>query len=375
MTRVCVGVKTLHVPRAGGVMWAFLNWALGLRALGCDVIWAEEVRTEDSPDHVAALAADARERLAPFGLADRLAILPLGANTGRPPAVHGCLPFEAVVDADLLVNFAYALPQRVLDAFRRTAVVDIDPGLLQSWVSRGEMSFGRYDHYFSVGETVGQPGSGIPDLGVTWRHTPPCVSLDWWPVVRAQTDAPFTTVTHWWGDWMEDALGYYENAKRAGFEPFLTLPSLTRETLELAGSFGDGEHDERPRVIRHGWSVKSPSEVAASATAYQRYVQASRGEFSCAKPSCARMQNAWVSDRTICYLASGKPAVVQHTGPSRYLPEAWGIFRFKTLEEAAGMLNAIGTDYERHCRDARVLAEEHFDARRVLTRMLEVALD
>ena len=371
---VCVGVKTLYTPEAGGVLWAYLNWALGFRALGCEVIWGEELRPDHSPEEIASLVVGARERLQPFGLADRLALLPLEADGWRATEIEGCLPFATAVDADVLVNFAYALPQQVLDAFPRTVVVDIDPGLLQLWVARRDMSFGRYHYYFTIGETVGRPGSGIPDLGVSWHHTPPCVSLDWWPVTSSSPSMPFTTVTQWWGDWMPDEAGGYENSKRAGFGAFLDLPSLGRHKLELVAPFPEGDR-ERPELVRRGWSVKTPGDVASSATEYQRYIQRSRGEFSCAKPSCVRMQSAWISDRTVCYLASGKPAIVQHTGPSRYLPEADGLFRFRTPHEAAGMLGAVEADYERQCRNARALAEEHFDARKVLTRMLECVFD
>jgi hypothetical protein len=369
--RICLGVKTMYPPAAGGVLWASLNWALGFRALGCEVIWAEEVRAEPVRDELAALVAAAQERLAPFGLAHRLAILPLDPQ-GRLPEIAGCLPPEAAVGVDVLVNFAYALPQRVLDAFPRTVVVDVDPGLTQTWIARGEMAFGRYDHHFTIGESVGRPGSGIPDLGVRWHHTPPCVALEWWPVAAAPPDAAFTTVTQWWGDWMPDESGHYDNSKRAGFAPFLDVPALTRQRLELAVPVI--EHDERLALLRRGWCVRSASEVAASALAYRRYVQASRGEFSCAKPSYVRMQTAWLSDRTVCYLASGKPAVVQHTGPSRYLPDADGLFRFRTPREAAAMVEAAAADYDRHCRAARALAEAHFDARRVVARMLECVL-
>jgi hypothetical protein len=183
--KVCVGVKTLQCPGAGGVMWEFLNWVLSIRALGCEVIWAEELKPVDQ-EQLEWLVADARNRLAPFGLANRLALLPLQADGRRPPDVDGCLSFDEVVDADLFINFAYSVPQSVLDAFRRTAVIDFDPGLMQFWVARGLMRFGRYDRYFTTGETVGRPGSGIPDLGVAWHYIPPCVALDWWPVLRAR---------------------------------------------------------------------------------------------------------------------------------------------------------------------------------------------
>ena len=107
---------------------------------------------------------------------------------------------------------------------------------------------------------------------------------------------------------------------------------------------------------------------------YRAYIQKSRGEFSCAKPSCMKFQNAWISDRTLCYLASGKPAVVQNTGPSSFLPNGEGLFRFSTMEEAVAAFSAINADYERHCRAARAVAEAYFDAKQVLADMLNAAL-
>ena len=114
--------------------------------------------------------------------------------------------------------------------------------------------------------------------------------------------------------------------------------------------------------------------MAGTPEDYHAYVQSSRGEFSCAKPSCIRLANAWISDRTLCYLASGKPAVVQHTGDSSFLPQAEGLFRFRDPDEAVRALAAVEEDYERQCRLARAFAEEHFDGRRVVERVLERAL-
>src|SRR5438132_12803699 len=85
-------------------------------------------------------------------------------------------------------------------------------------------------------------------------------------------------------------------------------------------------------------------------------------------------QNAWVSDRTLCYLASGKPVVVQHTGPSAYLPHGEGMFRFTSLDEATEGLEEVNANYERHCRAARNIAETHFDSTRILESVLNAAL-
>src|SRR5262249_11504230 len=134
------------------------------------------------------------------------------------------------------------------------------------------------------------------------------------------------------------------------------------------------EEEERRTLEGHGWRVCHSFAVASTPWDYQKYIQNSRGEFSCVKPSCVRLQNAWVSDRTLCYLASGKPAVVQHTGPSCILPDAAGLFRFRDLQEAARCLETAAADYDNQCRLARALAEEYFDARKVVRRVLERAL-
>ncbi len=178
-----------------------------------------------------------------------------------------------------------------------------------------------------------------------------------------------------------------DNTKRVSFLDFVDLPRHTSQPLELALYLLDrdpggpvrvkqAQQDaaDRASLERHGWRVRDSRKVAGSPEAYRAYVQQSRGEFSAAKPSCMEFQNAWVSDRTLCYLASGKPVAVQHTGPSTYLPHGEGMFRFTSLPQAVEALESIASDYARHCRAARDIAETHFDARRVLETALNAAL-
>jgi hypothetical protein len=236
-----------------------------------------------------------------------------------------------------------------------------------------QIKVAHHDAYFTTGETVGRPGARFPDVGLEWQYTPPCVALDWWPR-RVVAHAPFTTVTHWrMRQWVKDAGEIYRNDKRTGFLPFLDLPQRTTRPLELALCLTPNENEERVSLQRRGWRVRDAYTEITTPADYQSYIQNSFGEFSCAKPSCTRLQNAWVSDRTLCYLASGKPAVVQHTGPSRFLPDSAGLFRFRDVEEAARCLETAASDYERQCGLARALAEEHFDARKVVGRVLERA--
>lgn len=373
---IWLSARTLKYPQVGGHLWVYLNWALGLRALGCQVTWLEPVAPSAPAHKIQARLRALKSRLEKYGLADSVALC---SDTTEPlslTAVTECLDLEAIAEADLLLNLAYGIPPDVVGRFRRSALVDIDPGLTQIWMSTGQVSVPRHDMYFSIGETVGQPGARFPDCGLEWQYTCPCVALDWWPPTRADSTVPYTTVTNWWDRWVEFQGQSYSNDKRDGFLPLLDLPRRTTQPLELAVCMGTGDYDANERVMlqQHGWRVRDPYTVASTPWDYQRYIQGSRGEFSCVKPSCVRLQNAWISDRTLCYLASGKPAVVQHTGPSRFLPDSAGLFRFRDVEEAARYLEMAEADYERQCRLARALAEEYFDGQKVVSRVLERAL-
>jgi hypothetical protein len=238
----------------------------------------------------------------------------------------------------------------------------------------GHLEIARHDVYFTTGETVGRAGSRIPGGGVRWEYTPPAVHLAAWPPSPASGAAPYTTVTHWWDQWQTiDGLDF-DNAKRRAFLDHADLPAQAAVPLELALALAPDDRDDRIALQRRGWRVRSAAEVSCTPGRYRDYIQASRGEFSCAKPSCVMLENAWISDRTLCYLASGKPAVVQYTGASRILPDAEGLFRFRTVAEAAAALRAAEAGYEHHCAAARALAEQRFDSVRVAAKVLERAL-
>jgi hypothetical protein len=372
---VCLLANTLFYPKGGGHMWVYLNWALGLRSLGCKVVWLEQAYPDARENEILVRVTDLKRRLKPYDLAESLSLCSCNGEPLSPDIFEGCHDVEAAAEADLLLNLAYSIPPSLVGRLRRTAFVDIDPGLLQVWMNNGSIEITRHDVYFTIGETVGRPGALFPDAGLKWQYTPPCVALDWWPTRRVPADAPFTTVTHWnMSEWEEDAGGLYCNDKRAGFLPFLDLPRRTTQPLELAILLGTWDQGERVMLRDRGWRVRDSWAVASTPWAYQHYIQGSRGEFSCVKPSCVRLQNAWISDRTVCYLASGKPAVVQHTGPSRFLPDSAGLFRFNDVKGALRGLEAVTSDYERQATLARTLAEEYFDARKVVKSVLERGL-
>jgi hypothetical protein len=374
--KVCLFANTFDYPNGGGHFWVYLNWALGFRSVGCDVIWMEGVSIKpESPTHLIQDKIDELKRkLERYGLSESLS---LWSWQDKLPAeiANQCLNLSNASEADLLISLQYFLPQILVNRFRRSALIDIDPGLLQLWVSGGHIKLAKYDVYFTTGETVGKPGAKFPDGNLKWQYTRPCIALDYWSAIIASRDAPFTTVSHWTsGEYMEDDQGIYSNEKRDGFLPYLDLPKLTKQPLELALFLSDKENDDLHLLQDGGWSIRDSHLVASTPWDYQFYIQGSRGEFSCAKPSCVRLQNAWVSDRTICYLASGKPVVVQHTGKSNFLPDSDGMFRFRDLKEAVWSLETVASDYERQCRLARALAEEYFDAGKIAGSVLERAL-
>ena len=370
-------------PEGGGHFWVYLQYVLGLRQLGCEVYWLEAFRTKGRTELEAAALAMFRARMERYGLGGKCLLYVTHSKQPAPDAPSGYLDIsraeaEAIfARADLLLNFHYAMSPALLAKFRRTALVDIDPGLLQFWISRGQMSVARHDFYFTISENVGKPGGSIPDCGLGWIPIRPAVCLEHWPYVFDPHSEAFTTVSLWdAGDWVVDRHEEYENTKRVAFLEFVDLPRLTRQRLELA-LFLKRERDmeEWKDLEDRGWRVRHSREVAASPEMYQAYIQRSRGEFGCAKPSYIKLQTAWISDRTVCYLASGKPVVVQDTGPSSFLPNGEGVFRFVTPLQATQAFDTINADYERHCRAARRLAETHFDAKQVIATILSHALD
>jgi hypothetical protein len=370
-------------PEGGGHFWVYLQYVLGLRQLGYEVYWLEGFQTKGRTEQEAAALATFRARMAQYGLADRFILYMTHSKTPTPEAPTEYLnrtraEAEEIFDrADLLLNFHYAISPGLLARFRRTALVDIDPGLLQFWLSHGQITVPRHDCYFTIGENVGRPGSRIPDCGLEWIPIRPVVCLERWPYRFDEHCEAFTTVSIWdSGDWIVSEKETYENTKRVAFLEFAGLPGRTRQPLELALFLRrDHELAEKIELERRGWRIQHSREVAGTPEKYQAYIQQSRGEFSCAKRSCREFQNAWVSDRTVCYLASGKPVVVQDTGSSSFLPNGEGMFRFTTLEQAIRAFETINADYERHCRAARQLAETYFDAKQIIGIILNRALN
>lgn len=377
MTSVIVASNSVAVfAEGGGHFWVFLQWIRGLQRNGCEVHWLECTGPKygRQPDERAIdtfLANAAR-----FGLADVTLVCSRRADGSVEFLNVAHAAGQAVLDrADLLVDFKYDLPEAILAAVRRRALVDIDPGQLQFWMAHGQLDLPEHDIYFTTGERVG--GDGSRDGELTWHEIRPVVDTESWAFDTGAPGEAYTSVTNWFGEWLTDGGELLlDNSKRIEFLKFVDLPQRAAAPLELAVCFGDEVEDEidRKRLLASGWRVRHSFEAAGDPVRYRDYVRQSRGEFSCVKPSCLLFGNAWISDRTLCYLASGRPAVVQHTGASSYLPDAEGLFRFHDLDGAAAALEEAERRYEHHRHAARELAVAHFDAAAVSARVLDLAL-
>ena len=368
--RVCLSVETMHYPEGGGTFWARLNWALGFLALGCEVLWLEEYKDRASLENL-------RAWLEPHGLGRAIALYRRDGD-GLPADVAATVVdvSTAAELSDVLVNVRYETPAEVVARFPRSVLVDIDPGLLQFWWGTGNLPVASHHLYFTTGENVGAADAPFPYCGVEWHFTPPPVFLPHWPVASAPASAAYTTISHWpGGGWIVFDGEIVNNRKRASFLKVLNLPRRVPAKLELALCFGRDEAPERSLLEEHGWRVRHAWEVAFSPDAYRAYIRGSRGEFSCVKPSCLLFRSAWVGGRTPCYLASGKPAIIEYTGPSSFLPDGEGLFRFRSERDAAAAIAAVEADYERHAHAARDLAAEHFDAGTIARTVLERAMD
>src|SRR5437660_7259535 len=210
-TVVLAAYNTAGFAEGGGHFWVYLQYVLGLRQLGCDVYWLEGFRATGRADREAAALAKFRERMQRYGLGAKFFVFRTDAETPSSELPTSYVDAnreeaEAIFEgADLLLNFHYAISPALLARFRRTALVDIDPGLLQFWISRGQLAVPRHDLYFTTGETVGTPAARFPDCGLKWTHIRPPVCLECWPFFFEPRAEAFSTVSNWDSDdWIVD---------------------------------------------------------------------------------------------------------------------------------------------------------------------------
>jgi hypothetical protein len=363
-------------PHFAGSTWVPMQYVLGFRQLGVEAVWLDHLSAVDPVEAVhgvdylmhcfGATAAD-------FGYRDRWCVVYDGGR--RYYGMSEERVRALVDDAALLLSLSGRGLPRTLPLLRvpARAYVDVDPAFTQIWAEQTDMGLSDYNLYFTVGQTLGRPGCRAPDLGLDWRPIMPPVALDQWPARSDPRCERFSTIGDWWGDQKTDYQGEYYAGKRDEFLRVIDLPARSGKRIEIALSIYQGDHEDIGLLTRNGWRLLDPSRVAGDPMAYREFIARSRAEFSVAKTGYVKSQCGWISDRTVCYLASGKPALVQSTGLEAALPTGEGLLTFRTPEEALAGLHAIDARYPEHAAAARRIAEQHFDARKVLAGILEHA--
>jgi hypothetical protein len=250
--------------------------------------------------------------------------------------------------------------------------LDLDPAFNQLWHAEGiEMGFDLHNRFATVGLGLGEPECPVPTCGREWIKTLPPVVLPRWEQATAAGTA-FTTVANWRGYGSVEWEGKRYGQKAHSVRKLLELPQLTGEQVELALAIHPDEAEDLSALRNHGWNLADPVAVAGSPNRYADFVRASKGEIGIAKEGYVESRCGWFSDRSACYLASGRPVVAQDTGFPAHLPTGEGLHPFTTAEEAAAAIEVLSADYEHHAEAARTLAEDLFDSTMVLSQLLDL---
>ena len=379
MATILVGGSVAQRPGAGGHTWVFLQYLLGLRQLGHDVALVDRLEpdmcldasgrpcaVEDS-ENVRYLA-EVMER---FGLGDRWAVLCDGG--ARSLGMSRAELDRTAAAAELILNVnGFVDDDAVMSAVGLRAYLDIDPGFGQMWraLELHDM-FAGHDAYVTIGERIGQPDCTIPTCGLDWITTPQPVVLDEWPEHPPAPGGRFTSIASWRGPFAPiEYEGVTYGLRVHEFRRFAELPRRSDQEFEVALDIHEAEVADLELLDANGWRLTDPAVAAGDPWAYRDYVCASQAELMVAKGMYVQSRSGWVSDRSICYLASGRPVVAQETGFSELYPTGTGLLSFEDLDGAAAAVAEVAADPGRHSRAAREIAVEHFTADKVLRRLL-----
>ena len=375
--RILVSGMVAGDPQQGGATWAVLQYVLGLRELGHDVYFVEpivpaSIRPIGAPLAMSLNGRYFHEVMMRFDLVHRAALL--RQDTRETIGLTHPQLVEALKGTDLLINISGMLTDRTLfEMFPRRVYLDLDPAFNQLWsaVEGLDVRFEGHTHFVTVGQAIGSANCSIPTCGLIWQTTLQPIVLPEWPVTAADPAAAWTTVGNWrgYGSIRHDGVLYGQKAH--SLRQFMELPRRTHATFRLALSIHPAEVNDLHALHSAGWDLTDPASVTSTPDDYRTFIQQSKGELGIAKSGYVESHCGWFSDRSACYLASGRPVVAQDTGFSRYLPTGDGLLAFNTTDEAAAAIATVDLDYRRHCRQARAIAESYFAADRVLGTLLE----
>lgn len=362
----------------GGHAWHHLHYVAGLAAMGHDVWFIEDSDdyatcydpvldvVSTNCDYGLRFAANAFESI---GLGERWAFRDshLGEWKGGAARVA-----ESVCrSADIILNVSAANPLREwLAGVPVRVFIDTDPAFTQAThlTDPSARSFAAsHTHFFTFAENVGA-GAALPVDGLPWIPTRQPIALALWPKAQPPAAGSFTTVMLWDSYRTVEACGIKLGMKSQSFEPYLDLPAHVSQPMELAVG---GPTAPRAQLSERGWRVLDSRVPTRSLESYRQYIENSRAEFSVAKHGYVATRAGWFSERSANYLATGRPVVTQDSGFSAVLPVGKGLMSFTTPDEAVAAIEEVAGNYEHHCLAAREIAEEYFDCKSVLGRLLD----
>jgi len=255
---------------------------------------------------------------------------------------------------------------------KRRAFIDVDPGFTQITLANGDQGWvegvAKADRRFTFGQRIGATDCAIPQTGGPWFKTVPPVFLAEWPLCNGAAES-FTSVMRWQGfkEVQHEGLSYGQ--RDVEFPQFLDLPKATSQRFCIAQMGID------PKLLKsHGWETLPGEDVSKTPDSYREFIQQSRAEFSVPKNGYVKMRGGWFSDRSVCYLSSGRPVLIEDSGLADWLPVGEGIVTFTDLKEAAAGVKTINENYPRQSQAARRIAEGFFSTEVVLPRFIEAAM-
>jgi hypothetical protein len=377
--RIVVSGALAQRPGVPGHAWVFLNWLLGLRSLGRDVVFVDRLEPEMlEPDES---VVESRQMawlesvMTAAGFGGDYAVL-VGGGRACLGMTRDELRRRTNGAAALLNFMGYLDDEEIRDAVGHRVFVDIDPGFGQLWREQGlHDPFAGHDAVATVGLGAEVDGSIVGRTGLPTVPTLPPVALDHWQAADPATAArvKVTSVATWRGPFGPvEHEGVRYGLRVHEFRRFADLPRrVPAIDCELALDIDAADAADAARLQCGGWRLVEPAHVVGDLAAYRAFIAASSAELMVAKEMYVRTGSGWFSDRSACYLAMGRPVVAQDTGFTAHLPTGAGLLSFVDPDSAAAGLDAVATDLTGHARAAREIARTHFDARRVLASLLD----
>lgn len=366
----------------GGQTWLYLNWLRGLHRLGHEVWYVEDDSVwpydpkqntiSDNCEYAIKHIAKCMENIGmakqwAFRLADRKDACWGLSERQLNDLYKNCDVLLNIVGATDLREEHMAAPLRVY--------VECDPVTAELQLANGDehtrTAFRNHQQIVTYGENYGAADCHVPLNGMQYKKTRQPIDLDLWPMVFDANARFFTTIGNYrqnGNDVKYNGETYYWS-KHHEWQKFITLPAKVSQEFKLA-MMPDNATD-REYLQSNGWGLEPPLSMSLDIFgAYPNYFQKSRGEFTVAKDQNVRLRSGWFSERDVCYLASGKPVIAQDTGFSNIFPTGEGLFGFTTIDEAISAIEIVNSDYPRHCKRAREIAEEFFEAEKVTKQLL-----